>query len=130
MDKVCVECRRAARRLRQDRCDACYMRLYRNGEVPDGAACACCGERRRLVLTIGEVGLEEPVLCGNCALVADRTRPRVETLDELRRLAARERRVLDDRRVSSMPVYPDRRLGPRRAGERLPASPSLDPSID
>jgi hypothetical protein len=99
-DKLCGECRRPARRLRKDRCDACYMRLYRNGELPDGAACAACGERRRVFLTGAELG----VLCGNCALVAERTRPRVESIDDLRLLA--------DRLV------------------RVPYVPALDPSID
>jgi hypothetical protein len=106
------------------------MRLYRNGEVPEGACCLVCGERRRIVLTVGDVGGQEPVLCGNCALVAERTRPRVQTIDELRRLAARERRLLGDRRIRSIPVLDDRRVGARRAGERVRIQPSLDPSID
>ena len=130
MTKLCAECRRPARRLRRDRCDACYMRLYRNGEVPEGAACVGCGERRRVVLTLVEVGGRDEVLCGNCALLAERTRPRPLSVEEVRRLRARERRVVADRRVGRSSFQPDRRRGPRRESERLYAPPALDPSID
>ena len=130
MDKLCAECRRPARRLRRDRCDACYMRLYRNGEVPEGAACAACGERRRVVLTLVQLADRDEVVCGNCALLAERTRPRPASVDDVRRLSSRERRVIADRRVAARPVVSERRQGPRRASERRFEAPALDPSID
>src|SRR5688572_2348387 len=84
---LCSDCHRPASRVRKGRCNACYMRLYRRGEIPDGAACAACAERRKAVLVHTTVG----VLCGNCAVVLDRAR--AAGLDELRRLMIRERRA-------------------------------------
>ena len=123
----CTECGRTATRLRKDRCDACYMRLYRNGEVPPGSSCGACGERRRAVLAqadVGQGGAVRAVLCGNCALVLARTRPRLETVAELATRVARERR----RGFAEAAPGADTRG--RRFADRLPAPPQLDPSID
>jgi predicted metal-binding protein len=91
--KTCSECGEAASRLRRERCDACYMRLYRAGEVPVGGSCGGCDERRRELLCLEPVGGADAVVCGNCALLLRRTRPRIANLDELRRRRTRERRA-------------------------------------
>src|SRR5881628_2293316 len=90
---VCGECGKRAPRLRKDRCDACYMRLYRGGEIAEGAACASCGEQRRAVLLHVEIGDREAVVCGNCQVVLARTRPRIATVEDLRTRITRDRRV-------------------------------------
>ena len=123
MALVCTECGGDATRLRRGRCNACYMRLYRNGEVPDGATCAACGERRKDLLT--SVRVAEPVLlCGNCSLIFHRARPAPGSVDELRRRVARERRGGADRR--------DAFRGGRRAADRAAptGAPAFDPSVD
>ena len=117
----CSECGRAAPRLRRDRCSACYMRLYRNGEVPDGASCAACGERRRGLLT--QVKLHEPaIVCGNCSLILSKTRPPIGTVTELRLRVVRERRSGDDRRSAWR--------GGRRGADRIVPRPAFDPTVD
>lgn len=130
-EKLCAECRTPARRLRKGRCDACYMRLYRNGEPTTGASCAACGERRRPVLAMAEVGGDAVVLCGNCSLVLVRARPRVDSLDELvsrrglvQRVTPERRRLIardPDRRDAEQPVAAYRRTAP---------PPDFDPSVD
>jgi hypothetical protein len=104
------------------------MRVYRNGEVPAGMPCLVCGERRRLFLQMVTLAEQPMVMCGNCALVAQRARPRVMAVEQLRRLASRERRVLPDRRVGGRPYPPERRRGRRRGSERV--TPVLDLSTD
>src|SRR5688500_18040219 len=118
---TCSECGRGASRLRKERCNACYMRLYRNGEIPVGASCACCAERRRQFLVHAELAGGEICLCGNCSLVLARTRLRAESLDELKLRVARERR----RAVVAVGGGTA-----RRRADRIFAAPALDPSID
>jgi hypothetical protein len=98
------------------------MRLYRNGEIAEGASCAACGERRKDLLTSVRVQ-DTVVLCGNCSLVFHRARPAPGTVDELRRRVSRERRGGPERRA--------RFRGGRRAADRpAVARPSFDPSVD
>lgn len=118
MDKTCNECGLAAGRLRKGRCDACYMRHYRNPEVDGGATCAACGERRRPLLEVVRLADQAVTLCGNCSLVLARTRPRIDTVETLRT------------RLSHGHL-PERRG--RRAARPLPVTPrvpAFDPSID
>jgi hypothetical protein len=108
---MCAECRQPARRLRRQRCDACFVCVDRDGELPDGVPCLVCGERRRLFLQRVTIVERPMVMCGNCSLVAQRARPRVMTVEYLRRMVSRERRVLPDRRVGGRPHPPERRKG-------------------
>jgi hypothetical protein len=131
-DKTCAECRKASRRLRKGRCDACYMRLYRNGEPSAGASCAACGERRRPVLVMAEIGGTAEVLCGNCSLVLLRARPRIDTLAELiaRREAAQRAagRIPERRRLLARDARGETQL---QAAYRRSGNPSdFDPSVD
>jgi hypothetical protein len=120
-----VQCGREASRLRLERCNACYMRRYRNGEVPGGSVCAACGERRRASLTLVTLG-GRIVLCGNCGLVLTRTRPRILSVVELRRCVARERRSGSDRRAA---WRGGRRSADERSTRRVVSAP-FDPSVD
>ena len=126
MDKTCGECRATSRRLRKGRCDACYMRLYRNGEPDACARCAACGERRRPLLTMAEMNDTPCVLCGNCALVLTRARPRIDNIAALAARIDRERRRTPERRLGPLPVEHERRIASRRRNDR----PAFDPSID
>ncbi len=139
-DKTCAECRLPSRRLRKGRCDACYMRLYRNGEPSAGASCAACGERRRPVLAMAEVGGDAVVLCGNCSLVLVRARPRIESLADLIRRREIAQRAVLDRASGAIPER--RRLLAREPARREPTAgqpaqaayrrtaADFDPSID
>jgi hypothetical protein len=119
--KTCSECGQRATRLRRERCDACYMRLYRGGEVPEGSSCGGCDERRRELLCLEVVRGAEVVVCGNCALVLRRTRPRLASVSELRGRMTRERRA----RAGHASPSPQRRASDRRA-----ARPGFDVSCD
>jgi len=119
--KTCLECRQAVTRLRRERCDACYMRLYRGGEVPAGSSCGGCDERRRELLCFEPVAGAETVVCGNCALLLRRTRPRLTSVAELRRRQTRERRAR--RGAGPAPVQ-------RRASDRRTRASAFDVSCD
>ncbi len=106
MDLVCAECGRTATRLRRERCNACYMRLYRHGEIPDDARCAGCGERRHEVLVFARVGGRKVILCGNCQVILSRRRPEARRLEDLRGAPTPE------------------------PAPYIPPPPSFDPSID
>ena len=79
-------------------CRACYLRQWRGTALPEAAACVTCHERRRIVLRWTKVGGTRAVTCQNCGFVADKARPRPRSLDELRELLKRERRLLRERR--------------------------------
>jgi hypothetical protein len=119
--KICNECGAQARRLRRERCNACYMRLYRSGEVAAGAACGGCGERRKDLLCHEDMHGAEVVVCGNCALVLRRTRPRLGSVAELRTRMTRERRSARGASAAA---------DGRRASDQAPARPGFDVSCD
>ncbi len=131
MDHKCIECGGATLRLRKDRCNACYMRLYRGGELPLGACCAGCQDRRREVLQNVELEAGVAVLCGNCGLIFQRTRPKLRTVRDVIRRIARDRRLMSDRRQADSIFAPDRRSEPRRSTDltRARATP-FDPALD
>ncbi len=118
----CRTCHRApdASGLRRGLCRACYLRAWRGTELPDGARCELCTERRRMVLRWTKIGTARIVTCQNCGFIADRARPRPRTVDELKEFIARERRRRD-RRLNYVIDGADpseRRLRPRRARRR------------
>lgn len=98
--QVCRTCHRAPDSvgLRRGLCRACYLRAWRGTELPPGATCAVCPERRRVVLRWTRLQREKIVTCQNCGFIADRARPRLEDLDALKARLERERRRLPDRR--------------------------------
>jgi hypothetical protein len=103
-------------------CRACYLRAWRGTELPDGAACLTCPERRRMVLRWTRLGDERVITCQNCGFIADRIRPRPENVDQLRARLERERRRARDRRrnyiIESDPT--EQRLRARRVRRRAP----------
>ena len=98
----CTVCRKSADALgvglRRGMCRACYLRHWRGTALPEGASCVSCKERRRLVLRWTRLGSSRVVTCQNCGFIADKARPRARTLDELRVLLTRERRLARERR--------------------------------
>ncbi len=123
MTKTCSECGQGAARLRRERCDACYMRLYRSGEVPADAGCGGCDERRRELLCVEQVRGAEVVVCGNCALVLRRTRPRLASVADLRQRMTRERRGASGPSATGASTT-------RRTSDRVPRTPAFDVSCD
>jgi hypothetical protein len=122
---ACKVCRKSADSLavglRRGLCRACYLREWRGTALPDGAACAICKERRRIVLRWTKVGAERIVTCQNCGFVADKARPRPRTVEELRARMLRERRQARERRRNYVlePSDPaERRQTLRRARRR------------
>jgi hypothetical protein len=120
--KRCRTCRAPAQSLRRGLCRACYLRAWRGTELPSGARCATCSERRRMVLRWTRVGPERVVTCQNCGFIADRARPRPASLDALEALLRRERRARDRRRNYVIePLDPaERRHAARRVRRRVP----------
>ena len=107
--------------LRRGMCRACYLRAWRGTALPDGAACALCPERRRMVLRWTRIGDVRVVTCQNCGFIADRLRPRPTDLDDLKERLARERRRARDRRRNYVidPADPsERRERLRRRAKR------------
>lgn len=121
---ACVVCRKSAASLgvglRRGMCRACYLRNWRGTALPDDAACLLCQERRRIVLRWTRVGGERVVTCQNCGFVADKARPKPRTLEELRLVLARERRLGRERRRNYViePTDPDERRQLLRRGRR------------
>jgi hypothetical protein len=119
-----VVCRKSADTLgvglRRGMCRACYLRHWRGTSLPDGASCAVCHERRRIVLRWTRLGGTRAVTCQNCGFVADKARPRARTLDELKRLMERERRRARERRQNYVidPGDPKERRAALRRGNR------------
>jgi hypothetical protein len=76
-----------------------------------------------MVLRWTRLGEERVVTCQNCGFVADKARPRLASLSQLRERLWRERRRAPDRRTSYVIELLDpreRRLQPRRIRRRVP----------
>jgi len=80
---ACEHCGSLTSTPRKGLCFACYQRQLRGNELPAGAICAHCGEPRRAVLRWSSVGRARAVLCGNCALLARRLKPRPTSNEDL-----------------------------------------------
>jgi hypothetical protein len=106
--------------LRRGMCRACYLRQWRGTALPEGAACAVCHERRRIVLRWTKIGGTRAVTCQNCGFIADKARPRARSLEELGELLRRERRLARERRRNYVvePSDPAERRQLLRRGKR------------
>src|SRR5262245_57063180 len=82
--------------LRRGLCRACYLRAWRGTELPADASCVTCAERRRMVLRWTRLADGKVITCQNCGFIADKARPRLRDLAELRRRLQRERRIARD----------------------------------
>src|SRR5438034_295158 len=95
---ACSTCQRLTAGLRRGLCRACYLRAWRGAELPQGAGCAICPEKRRVVLRWTRLLTEKIVTCQNCGFIADKARPRLGSLDEFKQRLERDRRRARDRR--------------------------------
>lgn len=127
--QVCERCKQVPRgcALRRGMCRACYLRAWRGTELPADARCCACDEQRRVVLRWTQLGDERLVTCQNCGFLADKTRPRVTTREELVARLERERRRNDRRRNYIVDVEDpsERRTSARRTYRRATASATL-----
>jgi hypothetical protein len=102
-------------------CRACYLRAWRGTELPAGAGCVICPEKRRVVLRWTRIGTKKVITCQNCGFLADRARPKPRDVDDLKERLARERRRAYDRRrnyvIDAMDPA-ERRAASRRARRR------------
>jgi hypothetical protein len=76
-----------------------------------------------MVLRWTRFGTGKVITCQNCGFIADRTRPKMRSVDELKERLERERRRARDRRRNYViePGDPaERRVTPRRARRRVP----------
>ncbi|MEO6953295.1 MAG: hypothetical protein ABI321_15960 [Polyangia bacterium] len=99
-EATCERCKQVPRgcALRRGMCRACYLRAWRGTELPADASCCACSEQRRVVLRWTQLGGDRLVTCQNCGFLADKTRPRVTTREELVLRLERERRRNERRR--------------------------------
>lgn len=75
-----------------------------------------------MVLRWTRLGEDRVVTCQNCGFIADKARPRLATIEELRERLRRERRRAPDRRscyVIDLLDPRERRLRPRRIRRRV-----------
>ena len=101
-DKSCEVCHAKVAELRRGRCWGCYSRWTEARPVGVGAACCICNERRRDNLRMVELLRAWMPMCHNCAAKATVLAPMPQTMDELRRRLARDRRAAD-RRAGTKP---------------------------
>lgn len=114
----CEVCGAKVPELRRSRCWGCYARWTENRPVGLGATCAICHERRRDFLKSVELLGAWVPLCFNCAGRAMRLSPMPQSLDDIRRGMARERRRHERRsgRPDTRVYTRERRGSDRRAG--------------
>jgi hypothetical protein len=111
----CEVCSATVSELRRGRCWGCYSRWVDRRPVGLGASCSVCGERRREYLKSVELlGAWMPV-CFNCGNRAASLAPLPQSLAEIRKALARDRRY-QERRIGKRDTRVFRRE--RRSGER------------
>src|SRR5215831_8131471 len=90
---TCTVCTARVHELRRGRCWGCYARWVEARPVGLGARCATCNEKRRRFLKMVELfGAWRP-LCFNCDGQLAQLDPVPLTLEALRFVVSRERRV-------------------------------------
>jgi hypothetical protein len=126
----CGVCGAAVTELRRGRCWGCYMRWAESRPVGRGAACAVCGEKRRVQLKLVELQGRSLTFCHGCAAQVMRLHDVPASIEELRQALRRDRRD-DDRRAGKVDqrIFPrERRVGERR-GPMRDAFADTDPGI-
>lgn len=99
-------------------CAGCYDQWLRDKPIGVGAACQCCGDRRRLHLRFFELQRSFVVLCHNCTARAQ-AMPAQRSAEALLERLGRERRQRDRRRGEHAPAGTERRrVTDRRVGAR------------
>ena len=119
--RVCSACSKEVTQLRRGLCSACYQRQLRGSPAVNGS-CAVCGLEDGRVLRAVKLGDSTVVGCHNHAWLAERTRPRPETLEEWRVLCnppGDRRGTQADRREGKRRRKAERRKGQRREWTRF-----------
>lgn len=117
----CGICAGKVHELRRGRCWGCYSRWADNRPVGMGAACVVCNERRREQLRMAELHGRFVPTCHSCHARVLKMVPLPSTVDEIRGVLHRERRVSDRRSAAGMDrrfFQRERRVGQRRLPPR------------
>lgn len=126
---ACGVCGAHVKELRRGRCWGCYLKWAEMRPVGRGATCAVCGERRREQLRMVELQRRSVPLCHGCASRTLKLADAPGTVEELRRVLARDRRA-DDRRGDGRDhriFQRERRVGDRRGPPREAHRGDTDP---
>jgi hypothetical protein len=127
----CSTCGAKVTELRRGRCWGCYTKWAEMRPVPRGASCVVCEERRRENLRMAELHRRSVVFCHICAARTLKLGTVPTSIDGLRRVLLRERR-LADRRGEGLErrVFPrERRVGDRRGPPRADAAGDTNPGF-
>jgi hypothetical protein len=127
----CGVCGAHVTELRRGRCWGCYTRWGELRPVGKGAACVLCHERRRSELRLVELLGRTHPLCHSCAGRIARLETLPRSINALRVLLDRERRMNDRRdEGADRRIFPrERRVGERRAPPRADGSHDTDPHV-
>jgi hypothetical protein len=93
----CGSCGAMVTELRRGRCWGCYSKWTELRPVPKGASCAVCEERRRENLRLIELHSRSVTFCHICAARTLKLVKVPSSIDGIRRLLLRDRRVGDRR---------------------------------
>ena len=102
----CGVCGAAVTELRRGRCWGCYTRWAESRPVGRGACCTVCLEKRRLMLKLVEVKGRSLPFCHGCAALMLRLHDIPDTIESLRLVLSRERRV-GERRAPAREGFAD-----------------------
>lgn len=128
---ACGCCGARVTELRRGRCWGCYTKWAEQRSVPKGATCVVCDERRREHLRLVELHTKSVTMCHICAARTVKLAKVPSSIDALRRLLTRDRR-LDDRRGDGLErrIFPrERRVGDRRGPPRATKFSDTNPNF-
>jgi len=128
---ACGTCGAQVIELRRGRCWGCYTRWVESRPVGRGASCTVCFEKRRDQLKLIELHGRTMPMCHGCAARVLRMDNVPDSLDELRVVLRRDRRLADKRsgKVDHRIFPRERRVGERRSPPRS-AFADTDPRIE
>jgi hypothetical protein len=125
---ACGTCGAQVIELRRGRCWGCYTRWMESRPVGRGASCTVCFEKRRDQLKLVEIHGRSLPLCHGCSARVLRLDDVPATIDAIRAVLRRDRRLADKRAG----VKVDHRIFPRerRVGERRGPDRGDDAAVD
>jgi hypothetical protein len=128
---ACGTCGAQVIELRRGRCWGCYTRWVESRPVGRGASCTVCFEKRRDQLKLIELHGRTMPMCHGCSARVLRMDIVPESLDELRVVLRRDRRLADKRsgKVDHRIFPRERRVGERRSPPRS-AFADTDPHME
>jgi hypothetical protein len=128
----CGTCGAQVTELRRGRCWGCYSRWVEARPVGRGATCTVCFEKRRDQLKLVELHGRSVPLCHGCSARVMRMDEIPETVEGMRNLLRRDRRLADKRTGTKIDhrIFPrERRVGERRSPPRG-AFADTDPRLE